>query len=205
MKKFMIIILVLILLVALFLIFVTVINRLVIFGAGEIIEGNEEYEINKKYDAIVVLGASVLSDGSPSNMLEDRLRGAVELYKKGIAPKIIVSGDCSLENDYDETAAMKSYCMLNGVPSADIIIDGKGYSTYESMYNVVEEMGYKSIIVVTQKYHTYRAVYTARQLGADADGFATNYRDYMFFPQLQRDFREIAARIKDFFKVKFTN
>ena len=205
MKRFMIIISLLILLIALFLIFVVVINRLVIFGAGEIIDGNEEYEINKKYDAIVVLGASVLSDGSPSNMLEDRLRGAVELYKKGIAPKIIVSGDCSIENDYDETASMKSYCIINGVPEADIVIDGKGYSTYESMYNVVEKMGYKSFIVVTQRYHTYRAVYTARQLGADADGFANNYRDYMFFPQLQRDFREIAARIKDFFKVKFAN
>lgn len=201
----MIIILVLILLVALFLIFVTVINRLVIFGAGDVVDGNEEYKINKKYEAIVVLGASVLSDGSPSNMLEDRLRGAVELYKKGIAPKIIVSGDCSIENEYDETVPMKNYCVAHGVPASDIIIDGEGYSTYESMYNVVERMGYKSIIVVTQKYHTYRAVYTARQLGADADGFATNYRDYMFFPQLQRDFREIAARIKDFFKVKFAN
>ena len=205
MKKFMIIILSVILLLALFLIFVIAINRLVVFGAGEIIDGNGEYEITKEYDAIVVLGASVLSDGSPSNMLEDRLRGAVELYKKGVAKKIIVSGDYSAEKDYDEPEAMKSYCFSHGVPAKDVIKDEKGYSTYESMHNVVNEMGYKRIIVVTQRYHTYRAVYTARQMGADADGFATNYRDYMFFPQLQRDFREYAARIKDFFKVKFIN
>ncbi len=205
MKKFMIIIFSVILFLALFLIFVISINRLVVFGAGKIIESNGEYEINKKYDAIVVLGASVLSDGSPSNMLSDRLRGAVELYKKGIAPKIIVSGDCSVERDYDEPTVMKNYCISHGVPANDVVIDGKGYSTYESMHNVVNEMGYKSIIVVTQQYHTYRAVYTARQMGADADGFATNYRDYMFFPQLMRDFREYAARVKDFFKVKFIN
>lgn len=200
-----IVIISLILLIALFLLFVIAINRLVIVGAGEIVEGSREYEITKKYDAIVVLGASVHSDGTPSNMLADRLRGAVELYKRGAAPKIVVSGDCSVEEDYDEVASMKRYCVENGVPASDIITDGKGYSTYETMYNVVKEMGIKSVIVVTQKYHTYRAVYIARKMGAEADGFSSNYREYIFMAQRQRDIREVAARIKDFFKVNFSN
>lgn len=200
-----IVIISLILLIALFLLFVIAINRLVIVGAGEIVEGSREYEITKKYDAIVVLGASVHSDGTPSNMLADRLRGAVELYKRGAAPKIVVSGDCSVEEDYDEVASMKRYCVENGVPAFDIITDGKGYSTYETMYNVVKEMGIKSVIVVTQKYHTYRAVYIARKMGAEADGFSSNYREYIFMAQRQRDIREVAARIKDFFKVNFSN
>lgn len=200
-----IVIISLILLIALFLLFVIAINRLVIVGAGEIVEGSREYEITKKYDAIVVLGASVHSDGTPSNMLADRLRGAVELYKRGAAPKIVVSGDCSVEEDYDEVASMKRYCVENGVPASDIITDGKGYSTYETMYNVVKEMGIKSVIVVTQKYHTYRAVYIARKMGAEADGFSSNYREYIFMAQRQRDIREAAARIKDFFKVNFSN
>ena len=202
MNKTTIILLSIISVIALFLISCIIINRIVIHGAEDIIEGNKDYTINKKYDAIVVLGASILSDGAPSNMLEDRLRGAVELYKKGIAPKIIVSGDRS-SDDYDETASMKKYCTSHGVPANDIIVDGKGYSTYESMHNVVNEMNIKSIIVVTQQYHTYRAVYTARQMGADADGFSTNYRDYIYAAQMYRDVREFAARIKDFFKVKF--
>ena len=189
---------------ALLLISSIAINRIVMNGAEDIIEGNGEYEITKKYEAIVVLGASIKPDGTPSNMLEDRLRGAVELYKKGVAPKIIVSGDRSSDN-YDETASMKKYCEAHGVPTEDIITDGKGYSTYESMHNVVNEMGLKNIIVVTQQYHTYRAVYTARKMGAYADGFSTNYRDYIYFAQLQRDVREFGARIKDFFKVNFNN
>ena len=204
MKKKMVALWISLAVVSLLLLSVLLIDLLVIFGAGKITAGNKEYSITKKYDAIVVLGAGLRPDGTPSNMLEDRLRGAVELYKKGIAPKIIVSGDRSSDG-YDEPASMKKYCESCGVTSSDIITDGKGYSTYESMHNVVNEIGLKSIIVVTQQYHTYRAVYTARKMGADADGFSTNYRDYIYFAQVHRDIREFAARIKDFFQVNLTN
>lgn len=205
MKKSMIILISIILVIALILIFLISINRLVIVGAGEIIEGNNEESITKKYDAIVVLGASVYSDGTPSNILIDRLLGAVKLYKAGVSDKIIVSGDYNASNHYDEISTMKQYCIDNGVPASDIITDGEGYSTYESMYNIVKKMGIKNIIIATQKYHTFRAVYIARKLGADADGFATNYREYIFIAQKQRDTREFAARVKDFFKVNFSN
>ena len=186
----------------LFLLFLIAVNRLVICGAGNIVEGNKDYEITETYDAIVVLGAGLKADGTPSNMLQDRLTGAIELYKKGIASKIIVSGDCS-GADYDEVSSMQKYCINNGVSESDIIRDDNGFSTYETMENVVKKMGYKKIIVVTQKYHIYRAVYIARRLGATADGFATDYRDYIFWAQRQRDIREFGARIKDFFKVNF--
>ena len=201
MKKKMIILWILISIVALFLLFVISINRIVIVGAGKITEGNKEYSIEKRYDAIVVLGAGLRADGTPSNMLQDRLNGAIELYKKGIAPKIILSGDCSGE-DYDEVSSMKKFCISNGIPDSDIIRDDYGFSTYETMENVVRKMGYKKIMVVTQKYHLYRSVYLARKMGADADGFATDYREYIFLAQRKRDIREIAARIKDFFAVR---
>ena len=189
---------------AFLLIFFLVINRLVVSGAGKITIGNKDYTIDETYDAIVVLGAGLRADGTPSNMLEDRLKGAIELYKKGIAPKIILSGDCSGE-DYDEVSSMKKFCIDNGVVESDIIRDDKGFSTYETMENVVKTMGYKKIMVVTQKYHLYRSVYIARRMGADADGFATDYREYIFLAQRKRDIREMVARFKDFFKVNFTS
>ena len=189
---------------AFLLIFFLVINRLVVSGAGKITIGNKDYTIDETYDAIVVLGAGLRADGTPSNMLEDRLKGAIERYKKGIAPKIILSGDCSGE-DYDEVSSMKKFCIDNGVVESDIIRDDKGFSTYETMENVVKTMGYKKIIVVTQKYHLYRSVYIARRMGADADGFATDYREYIFLAQRKRDIREMAARFKDFFKVNFNS
>lgn len=188
--------------VALILIFLLTVNFIVIAGAGKITVGNKDYSIDKKYDAIVVLGAGLRPDGTPSNMLEDRLKGAIELYEKGVSAKIILSGDCSGE-DYDEVSSMKKFCIDNGVPEDAIVRDDKGFSTYETMENVVEKMGYKSVIVVTQKYHLYRSVYIARRMGADADGFSTDYREYIFWAQRKRDVRELVARIKDFFKVNF--
>ena len=202
MKKKMIVLWISIAVLAFVLALILTVNFIVVIGAGKITVGNKEYSIDKKYDAIVVLGAGLRPDGTPSNMLEDRLKGAIELYKKGVAPKIILSGDCSGE-DYDEVSSMRKFCIDNGVSSSDIIRDDAGFSTYETMDNVVNKMGYKRIIVVTQKYHIYRSVYLARRMGADADGFSTDYREYIFWAQRKRDVREFAARIKDFFKVNF--
>ena len=95
-----------------------------------------------------------------------------------------------------EVAAMERYCLDAGIPSDEIILDRKGFSTYETMYNVVCEKKYGHIMVVTQEYHLYRAVYIARRMGADADGYAADYRSY--FAQFKRDAREYFARIKDF-------
>ena len=201
-KKVLLALLIVLIVISLLVTFFLSINGIVIIGAGKITEGNSDYSINKSYDAIVVLGAGLRANGTPSNMLEDRLKGAIELYKKGIAPKIIVSGDCTDEY-YDEVSAMQKYCIDNGVSENDIIRDDNGFSTYETMDNVVNKMGYKKIIVVTQKYHIYRSVYIARRMGADADGFSTDYRDYIFLAQLYRDIREMAARFKDFFLVNF--
>ena len=196
----MIILFILIFATALFLFFFIGINRIVVVGAGKVIDGSKNYTVDKKYDAIVVLGAGLKSDGTPSNMLEDRLRGAIELYERGVAPKIIVSGDFS-SKDYDEVSAMKKFCVDSGVPDVDVIRDDNGFSTYETMHNVIRDMGYKRIMVVTQEYHLYRSVYLARKMGAEADGFSTDYRDYFFFAQRKREAREFAARIKDFFKI----
>lgn len=201
-KKKMIVLWISIAVLAFVLTLILTVNFIVVIGAGKITVGNKEYSIDKKYDAIVVLGAGLRPDGTPSNMLEDRLKGAIELYKKGVAPKIILSGDCSGE-DYDEVSSMRKFCIDNGVSASDIIRDDAGFSTYETMDNVVNKMGYKKIMVVTQKYHIYRSVYLARRMGADADGFSTDYREYIFWAQRKRDVREFAARIKDFFKVNF--
>ena len=181
---------------ALLFVFFIAINRAVVSNA-QIWRCDEEYSISPKYDCILVLGAGVKKDGTPSHMLEDRLRGAVELYKKGVSSKIIVSGDCSGE-DYDEVSVMERYCLENGVPQSAIIRDDIGFSTYESVYNTVISAGYKRILIVTQEYHLYRAIYIAKRMGAEADGFATDYRSY--FMQVKRDVREYFARVKDFIR-----
>lgn len=146
-------------------------------------------------DAIVVLGASVFADGTPSDILADRLEVAVDLYEAGAAPAIIVSGD-NRDAHYNESDAMKDYCVALGVPAEDVYVDHAGYDTYSSMYRAHFVYGADSVIVVTQAYHLYRALATAQGLGMQAQGTAADKGAYD--DQLSYSIREMAARTKDF-------
>lgn len=151
-------------------------------------------------DAIIVLGASVLPSGMPSGILKDRLDDAIALYFAGAAPKIIMSGDNGTAS-YNECAAMKRYAVSQGVPSEDVFCDHAGFSTYETMYRARYVFGAERVVVATQTYHLYRALYAAKGLGMDAVGVASDYRDYS--NQTWYDLREIGARTKDFFQALF--
>lgn len=147
-------------------------------------------------DCIIVLGCRVWSDNTPSAMLSDRLKRGVELYKAGAAPKLLMSGDHGRE-DYDEVNVMRKYAEDEGVDSKDIFTDHAGFSTYETMYRAKEVFKAKKVIIVTQSYHLYRAVYDAEKLGLEVVGVVSYERDYDS-KQPYRDIREIAARCKDF-------
>lgn len=145
-------------------------------------------------DCILVLGCRVYEDGTPSHMLEDRLRRSVELYRAGAAPKLLMSGDHG-QREYDEVGAMKQYALAEGVSSQDVFMDHAGFSTYESLYRAKEIFGVEKVIIVTQEYHLHRALQIARALGLEAYGVSADYRSYT--GQLMRDIREIMARNKD--------
>lgn len=145
-------------------------------------------------DCILVLGCGVKADGTPSDMLHDRLKRGVELYRFGVAPKLLMSGDHGQTN-YDEVNTMKAYAVGQGVPSEDVFMDHAGFSTYESLYRAKEIFGVKKLIIVTQKYHLYRAIHIARCLGMEAYGVDGGYRTYS--GQAARDVREMLARVKD--------
>lgn len=147
-------------------------------------------------DCILVLGAGIRTDGSPSPMLQDRLNTGIALYQNGAAPKLLMSGDHGRE-DYNEVQTMKDITLEQGVPSEDVFMDHAGFSTYDSLYRARDVFQARKVIIVTQKYHLYRALYIARSLGLDAWGVSADTRRYR--GQSQRDFREILARDKDFF------
>ena len=149
-------------------------------------------------DCIIVLGAGLRPDGKPTWMLEDRINVGDELYKNHAAPKIIMSGDHGRES-YDEVNAMKKYAKSEGVPSKDIFMDHAGFETYDTMYRARDVFGAKKVIIVTQKYHLYRAMYAAKKLGLDAYGVSATKRKYDN-KQWIRDIREWLARVKIFGK-----
>ena len=127
-------------------------------------------------------------------MLRDRLVRGVELYELGAAPKLLMSGDHG-RKDYDEVNTMKSYAIGEGIPSSDVFMDHAGFSTYESMYRAKEVFAADKIIIVSQKYHLYRALYIADKLGLEAYGVAADGDNYG--GQTYREIREILARVKD--------
>ncbi len=151
----------------------------------------------KNPQCIIILGAGVRIDGSPTKMLADRLEVGTALYKKGAAPKILLSGDNG-KVEYNELKAMRKYVKSAGVPDKDIFLDYAGFSTYESMYRAKAVFCVKRAIVVTQKYHESRALYVGEKLGLDVWGVTSDQAVYS--GQTMRDLREVVARDKDFIK-----
>ncbi len=154
-----------------------------------------EDTVEKNADCIIVLGCGIRKDKTPSHMLEDRLNEGIELYKAGAAPKILMSGDHGRTN-YDEVNVMKSYAVERGVPAEDIFMDHAGFSTYESMYRAKEIFCVDSAVVVTQKFHIYRALYIAEKMEIDAVGVSASKRRYV--GEKYNEMREMLARFKDF-------
>nr|WP_273223869.1 ElyC/SanA/YdcF family protein [Geosporobacter ferrireducens] len=147
------------------------------------------------WDCILVLGAGVRGE-KPSHMLEDRLLQSISLYEKGVSDRLIMSGDHG-RKEYDEVNVMKQFAMDAGIPSKQVFMDHAGFSTYESLYRARDIFQAKKIIIVTQEYHLYRALYIARALGIEANGVASDLR--LYAGQEYREVREVLARVKDFF------
>ena len=187
------------LLAALFLLF-AVINIIVLLSAQSRIVDIEEAKALGSFDCILVLGAGVWRNNCPSHVLEDRLKIGIEAYCSGVSDKLLMSGDHG-RNNYDEVNVMKSFAMDCGIPSENIFMDHAGFSTYESMYRARDVFSAHRVLIVTQKFHMYRALYIANALGLEAYGLTSDLREYANATYSQ--LRESLARVKDFFMVIF--
>ena len=159
---------------------------------NKILSVNEASDLNA--DCILILGAGVFGQ-SPSYMLMDRLNQGIELYNLGASDRIIMSGDHG-RKDYDEVNVMKEFAIKKNIPSEHVFMDHAGFSTYESLFRARDVFLAKRVIIVTQEYHLYRALYIAKSLGFEAYGVASDPRQY--YGQEYRELREIFARNKDF-------
>ena len=163
---------------------------------NDIISIDEAKEIDD-IDAILVLGCKVNPGGSPSLMLYNRLEKGVEVYNV-IGTKLLLSGDHG-QKDYDEVNAMKDYILTEDINLDDVFLDHAGFSTYDSIYRAKYVFGAKKIIIVTQKYHLFRALYIAHSLGLEAYGVEAEKINYRYI-NIKNEIREVLARDKDFFK-----
>lgn len=157
-----------------------------------------EEEAVEKADAILVLGARVYPEGRPSDVLADRLDVALRLYRRGVAPQIVVSGDHA-EPDYDEPGTMSAWLVARGVPASAVVQDGAGLDTYSSMARAKSTYALRSIVVVTQAFHLPRALYLASRKGLVCEGVVADSRRYHRAGYYQ--FRELFSRVRAFLDV----
>lgn len=127
--------------------------------------------------AAIVFGAGLLRDGTPSPVLKDRVATAVSLYQAGKVEKLLMSGDNRFV-DYNEPAAMKEFAMSMGVPEDAIVLDYAGRRTYDTCYRAKEIFGLQEAILVTQRYHLPRALFTCQGMGISVNGAAADLRQY---------------------------
>lgn len=145
---------------------------------------------------VIILGASVHSDGKLSPVLQDRMDTGLELYRSRKVKRFLLTGDHRTD-DYNEVSAMENYLLKLGVPKKHIFTDPGGLNTYESMYRSREVFEVPSAVVVTQPFHLPRTIFIANELGMDYKGYPANSRYYTTEASLL--FREKLANIKAVF------
>jgi len=121
-------------------------------------------------DAVLVLGARVHPDGSPSPFLHDRIAVGVDLYQAGYVDRIIMSGDGHDSSGLGEPTIMRAIAEQMGVPAEAIVEDPLGLDTFSSCARAKSEFGAQSVIVATQEFHSYRAVWLCGRAGLATQG-----------------------------------
>ena len=157
----------------------------------------------EQIDCIIVLGCAVYREDSGwrlSHMLSDRVETATQLYHKGVSAKLLMSGDNQNADGYNEVDPMRRQATEWGVPMDAIDVDRLGLSTYDSLARIAEQYKGRRVVIVTQRYHLYRALYIAEKLGLDAYGVSADLRTYA--GRVNWEAREVLARCKDVWYVE---
>lgn len=150
---------------------------------------------------VIVPGAGLRTNGTPSDILRDRLTVAYELYRTHQVEKILCSGDNG-QVQYDEVNAMRVWLLDRGVEAEDIFLDHAGFDTYDTMVRAVQIFGVTDAVVVTQDFHLPRALYIANAKGISAQGVSASLQPYVAEDAYR--FREVFSRVKAFADVLFS-
>ena len=152
----------------------------------------------------IVFGAGLRRDGTPTQVLRDRVETAVELYKMGKVSKLLMSGDNRFDY-YNEPGAMRDYAIELGVPAEDIIQDFAGRRTYDTCYRANAIFELNDVVLVTQFFHLPRALYTCNNLGLEAVGVAADRAYYRRITRMFWNIRELPATLTALIEVHLTH
>lgn len=141
----------------------------------------------------MIFGGGMKDTHSMSDMQEDRVLQGVMLYKSGKAKKLLMTGDDGTMR-VDEVDAMREYAIARGVPSDDVLVDPRGYTTYASCVRAGSVYGVTTTIAVSQSFHLPRIRYFCEHAGIRTFGLSADLRAY---PNVWvGGLREVLARVK---------
>ncbi len=148
------------------------------------------------YDAIIVLGAQVRPDGTPSVQLTWRLDAAAEAWQRKQVP-IVVCGAQGTDEPMPEAEAMKAYLTGKGVDGVSILTDPDSFNTKENIENAARLLSgrdnIETMLIVTSDYHVPRAMALTRDRGMKAEGLgAPTLPEYW----VKNHFREALSWVK---------
>jgi len=126
----------------------------------------------------IVFGAGYWPGGRLSHALADRMDTAIDLYQAGTVNKLLLTGDNRFV-DYNEPAVMANYALARGVPRDDLVLDYAGRRTYDSCYRAVAIFGVERAVLVTQRFHLPRALFTCDGLDLVAVGVVADRHRYV--------------------------
>ena len=159
-------------------------------------------EAPEGYSVAIVFGAGLHWDGSPTSVLRDRVKAAVDLYDQDKVQKLLFSGDNRFV-DYNEPGAMQEYALELGVPEEDIVLDYAGRRTYDTCYRANAIFKVNKAILVTQRFHLPRALFLCDQTGIISQGVESDLRDYSKYSLRYWNLREILATMSAMWDVWF--
>ncbi|NSW51531.1 MAG: YdcF family protein [Anaerolineae bacterium] len=190
--------------------FAAVVFAVILFATPRLITGLlSAGKIHRHIDDVeqapvaIVFGAGLTRQGTVTRVLKDRVDAAATLYNAGKVEKLLMSGDNRFV-EYNEPGAMYAYATSIGIPAEDIVLDYAGRRTYDTCYRAQKIFGVSRAILVTQRFHLPRALFTCRQLGMDAEGFDASLTYYLKRSRLIWNTRELPATLVALVEVWFT-
>jgi len=152
----------------------------------------------KSADLIIVLGNPVNNDGTIGETQKSRVEVGIDLYKKGLAKKILFTGGAAV-NQFIESEVMKQFAISSGVPSKDVLTETRSINTIQNAFysnQILQNESVDSIILVTSAYHTLRSKHIFKEYGYHIQTCAVSYPKILGFSwRVKAMFYEYAAWI----------
>ena len=138
----------------------------------------------KRYRYIIVLGCGLMNGAEVTPLLAGRIQKGMEAYRQNPGARLVFSGGKGSGEVLPEGEAMKRYAVEKGVPEEDILVEAQSVNTRENLqlsYRLIQRDAQGdtgNLLVVTNRYHVFRALLLAKHLGIPCDGRGSRTKLY---------------------------